>query len=47
MHLIDPWSDTPDAHIKTFDHQLDSRQVECEDHGVTVTKDDKVDPFVA
>ena len=41
-----PWSDTPDAHITTFARQLDRRQVECEDHGITVNGNDKVDHFV-
>ena len=46
-HLLDPWSDTPDSHITTFARQLDRCQVECEDHGVTVTKAEKVDYFVS
>ena len=46
-HLLEPWSDTSDAHITTFACQLDMRQVECEDHGVTVTEAKKVDHFVA
>ena len=46
-HFLTPWSDTPEAHITTFARQLDRRQVKCEDHGVTITNDDKVDHFVA
>ena len=38
---------TPDSHITTFACQLDRRQVEYKDHGVTVTKANKVDHFVA
>ena len=34
-------------HVAIFVRQLDRRQVECEDHGVTVTNDNKVDHFVA
>ena len=41
------WSDTTDAHVTTFARQLDRHQVECEDHGVTVTKADNVDHFVS
>ena len=46
-HFLEPWSDTPNAHITTLAPQLDRRQVEYEDHWVTVTKADKVDYFVA
>ena len=46
-HFHDIWSDTPNAHITTFARQLDWRQVKCKDHGVTVTKADKVDHSVA
>ena len=45
-HVLALWSDTPEAHVTTFVRQLDRHQVECKDHGVTVTKDDKVDHFV-
>ena len=45
--FLAPWSDNPEAHVITFARQLDRRQVECEDHGVTITNDDKVDHFVA
>ena len=41
------FSDTPETHVTTFARQLDWRQVECKDHGVTVTNDDKKDNFVA
>ena len=44
---LDPWSDTPDAHITTFARQLDRRQVKYKDHGVTFTKAKKVDHSVA
>ena len=46
-HFLEPCRNTPDAHITTFARQLDRRQVECKDHGVTVTKAKKVDHFVA
>ena len=47
VHLIEPWSNTPDTHITTFDSQLEMRQVECKDHRVTVTEAEKVNHFVA
>ena len=46
-HFLDPWSDTPEAHIKTFVHQLYRRQVKCEDYGVTVAEANKVNHFVS
>ena len=46
-HFLAPWSDTPEAHVTTFARQLDRRQVECKDHGVTITNNDKIDHFVA
>ena len=46
-HFLAPWSDTPEVYVTTFALQLDRRQVECKDHEVTVTNDDKVDQFVA
>ena len=46
-HFLDPWRDTPNAYVTTFACKLDRRQVECEDHGVTVTKADKTDHFVS
>ena len=46
-HFLAPWSNTPDTHITTFTCQLDMRQVKCEDHGVMVTEDDEVYPFVS
>ena len=46
-HFLTPWSDTTESHIKTFVRQLDRRQLECKEHGVTVTNDDKADHFVA
>ena len=46
-HFLNPWSDTPNAHITTFSRQLDRRQVECRDHGVTVTEAKKLGHFVA
>ena len=45
-HFLEPWSDTPNTNITTFARQLDRRQVECKDHGITVTEADKVDHFV-
>uniref|UniRef100_A0A7S4K100 Uncharacterized protein n=1 Tax=Odontella aurita TaxID=265563 RepID=A0A7S4K100_9STRA len=41
-----PWSKTPEAHVKTFGTQLDERQIECGDLGVTVSTEDKVLHFV-
>ena len=46
-HFLSPWSDTQEAQVITFVQQLDRRQFKCEDHGVTVTGDIKVDHFVA
>ena len=46
-HFLAPWSNTQEAHVTTFAHQMDRRQVECEGNGVIVTNDDKVDHFVA
>ena len=46
-YFLKHWIYTPDSHIKTFARQLNRRHVKCEDHGVTVTKADKVDHFVA
>ena len=46
-HFLVPCSDTPEAHVTAFARQMDRRQVECEDHGVTVTNNDKVSHFVA
>ena len=47
VHFLETWSGTPDALITTSDRQLDRGQVECEDHGVTVTEANKVDHLVA
>ena len=41
------WSDTPEVHVTTFVRQLDRRQVECKDHGVIITNNNKVDHFAA
>ena len=46
-NFLEPWSDTPDAHITIFARQVDRCQVKCKNHGVTVIKADKVDHFVA
>ena len=46
-HFLATWSNTPEAHVTTFARQLDRRQVECKDHGVTIANDDKVDHFAA
>ena len=46
-HFLVPWSDTPGVHVTTFARQLERRQVECKDHGVTVTKADKMDHFLS
>ena len=34
-------------HVTKFARQLYRRKVECEDHGVTITNNDKVDHFAA
>ena len=44
-HFLAPWSDTREAHVTTFARQLDRCQVECEEHGVIITNDNKVDHF--
>ena len=44
--FLAPWSDTPNAHITTFARQLDHRQIECNDHGVIITDDEKVVHFI-
>ena len=41
-----PWSETPTAHVTTFGAQLDERQIECSDLGVTVSTEDKMLHFV-
>ena len=41
-----PWADTPNAHVTTFARQLDRRQTECLDHGVTITDAEKVVHFI-
>ena len=46
-HFLAPWRNTPEAHVTAFAIQLDRLQVEYEDHGVTITNNDKVDHFVA
>ena len=46
-HFLAPCSKNPEAHVTKFARQLDRRQVECEDHGVTITNDNKVDHFAA
>ena len=47
VHFLAPWSNTTEPHVKTFARQLERRQVECKDHGVTVTYNDKVYHFMA
>ena len=47
VHFFEPWSNTPDTYITTFARQLDRHQFKCKDHGVTITKADKVDHSVA
>ena len=46
-HFLAPCINTPNAHITTFVRQLYRRQLECKDHGVTVTDDKNLDHFVA
>ena len=41
-----PWGDTPKSHITTFARQLDHRQIECSNHGVTITDEIKVFHFI-
>ena len=45
--FLAPWSDTPEAHIITIVFLLYRSQVKCEDHGVTITNDNKLDNFVS
>ena len=45
-HFYAPWSDTPKSHITTFAHQLDHRQIECSNHGVTIKDEIKVFHFI-
>ena len=46
-HLLAPPSNTSEAYVPTFACQLDRRQVECKDNGVTITNNDNVDHFAA
>ena len=41
-----PWSNTPDAHVSIFGHQLDQRQADCVELGVVTTGEDKVTHFI-
>ena len=41
-----PWSDAPNAHVKTFDMQIDKRQIECTNFTVTIWNVDKTAFFV-
>ena len=41
-----PWSETLNAHAKTYGAQLDRRQIECSDLDVTISDDGKVLHFV-
>ena len=45
-HFLTPWSNTHKAQVTSFLRQLDRSQVKCEDHGVTVTDDNKLDHFM-
>ena len=45
-HFLEPWSNTPDAHITTFSRQLDRRQVKCEDRRITVTEAYNLDHII-
>ena len=44
--FLAPWADTPNAHFTTFARQLNCRQIECHNHGVVITDNDKVVHFV-
>ena len=44
--FLAPWADTQNAHVTTFARQLNRRQIECHDHGVVITDDEKVVHFV-
>ena len=44
--FLAPWADTPNAHVTTFARQLDRRQIECHDHGVSITNAEKVVHFI-
>ena len=46
-HFLEPWNDTPITYITTLSLQLYRHQVECKDHGATVTKANKVDHFAS
>ena len=41
-----PWSDTPNAYVKTFATQLYERPIECADFTVTISNVDKTVFFV-
>ena len=41
-----PWSDTPNAQVKTFVTQLDERQIECANFTVTISNVDNTVFFV-
>ena len=41
-----PWSNAPNAHVKTFDMQIDKRQIECTNFTVTIWNVDKTAFFV-
>ena len=45
-HFHTTWSNTPNSHITTFARQLDRRQIECSNDGVTITDNDKVVYFI-
>ena len=45
-HFHALWSDTPNSHITTFARQIDRRQIECSNHGFTITDDDKFVHFI-
>ena len=45
-HFHAPWSDNSNSHITTFSRQLGRCRIECSDHGITITDDDKVVQFI-
>ena len=45
-HFHSPWSNTTKSHITTFACQLGRRQIECSNHGVTITENNKVVHFI-
>ena len=45
-HFHSPWINTTKSNITTFARQIDRHQIECINHGVTITENDKVIHFI-